>query len=56
MRSRLDLRWLLLDLLRAGLIVAVASFGAMIVRNVTDTLQAITHQSMTVAIVDRPNR
>lgn len=47
---------LLLDLARACLIVAVAAFGAAIVRNVTDALMGIAHQQPLVVVADRPYR
>jgi hypothetical protein len=49
-------RVVVLDLARACLIVAVATFGAAIVRNVTDALQGIAHHQPPVAVVDRPFR
>jgi hypothetical protein len=56
MRWRADLPVLLLDLARACLIVAVAAFGAAIVRNVTDTLMGIAHHQPSVEVVQQPYR
>jgi hypothetical protein len=37
-------------------VLAVAAYGAVVVRNVTDTLIGIVDHSRSVALVDRPNR
>jgi hypothetical protein len=55
-RWRVDVSALLLDLARACLIIAVAAFGAAIVRNVTDALIGIAHQQASVVVADRPYR
>jgi hypothetical protein len=56
MRWRVERRVLLLDLARACLIVAVAAFGAAIVRNVTDALIGIAHHQPPVAFAEWPHR
>jgi hypothetical protein len=56
MRWQADLSPLMLSLLWACLIVAVAGFGAVIVRNVTDVLQGIVQQPASVVIVEQPSR
>jgi hypothetical protein len=48
MRWRDDVPVLLTDLARACLIVAVAAFGATIVRNVTDALMGIAHRQPSI--------
>lgn len=49
-------RRLAVDLLRACLIVAIAGFGAVIVRNVTDVLMLISHHDAPVAVAEWPRR
>jgi F0F1-type ATP synthase membrane subunit c/vacuolar-type H+-ATPase subunit K len=56
MRSRVDLTPLLLNLLWAGMILAIAAFGAVVVRNVTDALVGIAYQQPSIVVVDRPSR
>lgn len=38
------------------LILAMAAYGAAIVRNITETLQGIAGQSRSVAVLERPYR
>jgi hypothetical protein len=56
MRWRVDLPPLLMNLLWAGVVLAVAAFGAAVVRNVTDALVGIAYHQPPVAVVDQPNR
>ena len=56
MRWRASLRDVLPHLLWACLVLAVAAYGAEIVRNVTDALLKIAGQSDTVATLDQPHR
>lgn len=55
MRWRVDIGRLGRDLLWASLVLAVAAYGAVVVRNVTDMLVGITHQPPMV-VVERPSR
>ena len=56
MRSRADIRRLARDLLWACLVLAVAAYGAVVVRNITDTLVAITYHEPTMVVARRPTR
>jgi hypothetical protein len=56
MRWRVDLTPLLLNLLWAGLILAMAAFGAVVVRNMTNALRGIAYHQPPIVVVDRPNR
>jgi F0F1-type ATP synthase membrane subunit c/vacuolar-type H+-ATPase subunit K len=44
------------NLIWAALVVAVAAYGAVVVRNVTETLVGITSPQPSVVIAERPNR
>jgi hypothetical protein len=55
MRWRADLARLAQHLLWACLVVAVAAYGSVVVRNVTEMLVGITHQP-SIVVVQRPNR
>ena len=44
------------NLVWAGLIVAVAAYGAVVVRNVTDMLMGITSGQPSMVMAERPNR
>jgi hypothetical protein len=50
MRWRVDCTGLARHLLWASLVLAVAAYGSVIVRNVTDALVEITHQPSSVVI------
>jgi hypothetical protein len=54
--GRPDLMEVLKHLLWACMILAVAAYGAVVVRNVTDMLVGITHQPTTMVVTARPNR
>ncbi len=56
MRWRADITPLLLNLLWAGLILAMAAFGAVIVRNMTDALTGIAYQRPSIVVADQPSR
>jgi hypothetical protein len=56
MRWPVDIIRLARDLLWACLIVAVAAYGAAIVRNVTDTLSGIASRQSAMIIAQRPSR
>jgi F0F1-type ATP synthase membrane subunit c/vacuolar-type H+-ATPase subunit K len=56
MRWRVDLSRLARDVLWVGLILAVAAYGAVVVRNVTETMVAITSHQPSIVVVERPNR
>jgi F0F1-type ATP synthase membrane subunit c/vacuolar-type H+-ATPase subunit K len=56
MRWRVDTQRLVRNLLWAGLVVAVAAYGSVIVRNVTETLVGITSPQPSLIVVQRPNR
>ncbi|MDR3532398.1 MAG: hypothetical protein P4L90_17830 [Rhodopila sp.] len=55
-RWRPEVTTLLTDLLWACLIVAVAAYGAVVVRNVTDTLMAIAYHQPSIVVADKPSR
>jgi hypothetical protein len=44
------------SLVRIGLILAVAAYGAVVVQNVTGMLKDIFHHPVIVQPADRPNR
>jgi F0F1-type ATP synthase membrane subunit c/vacuolar-type H+-ATPase subunit K len=44
------------DLVWACLVVAVATYGAVVVRNVTDTLVGITSHQPSMVVAQRPSR
>jgi hypothetical protein len=56
MRSRVDIARLARDLLWACLVLAVAAYGAVVVRNVTDALVMITSHQPAMVLADRPMR
>jgi F0F1-type ATP synthase membrane subunit c/vacuolar-type H+-ATPase subunit K len=56
MRWRVDAQTLVRNLLWAGLVVAVAAYGSVIVRNVTEMLVGITSHQPSLIVVQRPNR
>ncbi len=39
-----------------GLVLAVAAYGAVVVRNITETMVGIVHHDAAVTMVGRPNR
>jgi hypothetical protein len=49
-------RGLLPSVVWVCLILAIAGYGAVIVRNVTDVLAGIAHRGPVMAVVERPNR
>jgi F0F1-type ATP synthase membrane subunit c/vacuolar-type H+-ATPase subunit K len=44
------------DLLWAGLVLAMAAYGAVVVRNVTEALVGIASHPPSMVVVQRPNR
>jgi len=56
MRGRVDIGRLARDLFWVGLVLAVAAYGAVIVRNVTDTLVGIATHQPSIVVGQRPNR
>jgi hypothetical protein len=56
MRWRVDVARLGRDLLWACLVVAMAAYGAVVVRNVTDALVGIASHPASLVVVQRPNR
>jgi hypothetical protein len=56
MRWRVNIAGLARGLLWAGLILAVAAYGAAVVRNVTDALVGITSHQSSVVVAQRPYR
>lgn len=56
MRSPVDIGKLGRDLLWVCLVVAVAAYGAAVVRNVTEMLAGIVSHQPSMVVVERPNR
>jgi F0F1-type ATP synthase membrane subunit c/vacuolar-type H+-ATPase subunit K len=56
MRWRVDLVGPVRNLVWVGLVLAVAGYGAAVVRNVTDTLVGITTHQPSMVVAQRPNR
>jgi F0F1-type ATP synthase membrane subunit c/vacuolar-type H+-ATPase subunit K len=56
MPSRADTIRLVRTLSWAGLVLAVAAYGAVVVRNVTDMLVGMASHQPSVVVVERPNR
>ncbi|MGD0104824.1 MAG: hypothetical protein ABSC06_12405 [Rhodopila sp.] len=50
------MRRLALNLIWACAIVAVAAYGSVVVRNITETLVGITSHQSAMVVVQRPNR
>jgi hypothetical protein len=56
MRWRVDIPRLIQNLSWVGLVLAVAAYGAVVVRNVTEMLVGIATHQPPVVVVQRPNR
>jgi hypothetical protein len=56
MRWRADLATLVRRLLWAAMVVAVAAYGAVVVRNVTEQLMVMTTHAPSQVVAQRPNR
>jgi F0F1-type ATP synthase membrane subunit c/vacuolar-type H+-ATPase subunit K len=56
MRSRADPEGPVRNLVWACLVLAVAAYGAVVVRNVTDTLVGITSRQPSTVIAQQPYR
>jgi hypothetical protein len=56
MRWRARLRQAAPGLVWIGLVLAIAAYGSVIVRNVTDTMAGIAHHNAAMAMVERPSR
>ena len=56
MRWQAKVRQAVPSLVWVCLVLAIAAYGAVVVRNVTDTLIGIADHSRSVASVERPNR
>ena len=56
MRWRVDFGRLVRDVFWVGLVLAVAAYGAVMVRNVTDTLVGIATHQPSIVMVQRPSR
>jgi hypothetical protein len=56
MRWRAKIRRVLPDVAWACLVLAVAAYGAAIVRNITDAMIDIRDKSHAMVVVQRPNR
>jgi hypothetical protein len=56
MRWRARFREAAPGLVWVGLVLAVAAYGAFIVRNVTDTMAGIAHHDTTMVMVVQPKR
>jgi F0F1-type ATP synthase membrane subunit c/vacuolar-type H+-ATPase subunit K len=56
MRWRVNRAGPVRNLIWAGLVLAVAAYGAAVVRNVTDTLVGIATHQPPMTIVQRPSR
>ncbi len=56
MRWRARLRQAAPGLVWVGLVLAVAAYGAVVVRNVTDTMAGIAHHDAAMVMAERPNR
>ena len=56
MYSRPDKDTALLNTARIALILAVAAFGAVVVRNVTDVMRGIAGVGPQIAAIDPPHR
>lgn len=56
MRWRVDIGRLIQNVFWVGLVLAVAAYGAVVVRNVTDTLVGIATHQPSIVVVQRPIR
>lgn len=56
MRWRVDRAGLVRHLVWAGLVLAVAAYGSVVVRNVTDTLVGIATHQPSMVIAQQPYR
>jgi hypothetical protein len=56
MRSRVDISRVIRDLSWLCLVLAVAAFGAVVVRNVTDVLAGMTTRQASFVVVQQPSR
>jgi hypothetical protein len=56
MRWQARLTRLLRDLSWACLVLAVAAYGSLVVRNVTEALMGIASQQTSMVVAERPNR
>ena len=56
MRWRVDITRLAQDLSWIGLVLAIAAYGAVVVRNVTEMLMGIATHQPPVGVIQRPNR
>jgi hypothetical protein len=56
MRWRADITRLAQELSWIGLILAVAAYGALVVRNVTDMLVGIATHQPSIVVIQRPTR
>jgi uncharacterized membrane protein YqhA len=56
MRWQAKLRQILPGVVWIGLVVAVAAYGSVVVRNVTEMLAGITRHTPAMVVVERPSR